>query len=113
MCGVRSNSRWRGRLQLPHGEIQSPVPAARGRLLRPLVRFREMRHPTFDPVIHESITTSDDYFRYATMGLALHRVLTENIPGALAEVGVWRGETSVFRHRLDRKSTRLNSSPAN
>jgi O-methyltransferase len=76
------------------------IPAVRGRLLRPLVRFREMRYPTFDAQIHEAIATSDDYFRYATMGLALQRVLDEAIPGALAEVGVWRGETSAFLHRL-------------
>lgn len=72
----------------------------RGRLLRPLVRFREMRFPTFDSAIHESIAVSDDYFRYATLGLALQRILDERIEGALAEVGVWRGETSAFIHRL-------------
>lgn len=80
--------------------IRARIPAARGRLLRPLVRFREMRFPTFDAAAHESIAASDDYFRYATLGLALQRVLDEEIPGALAEVGVWRGETSAFLHRL-------------
>lgn len=81
-------------------ELRARVPRVRGRLLRPLVRFREMRFPTFDARVHESIATSDDYFRYATLGLALHRVLEENIPGEVAEVGVWRGETSAFLHRL-------------
>jgi O-methyltransferase len=76
------------------------IPVVRGRLLRPLVRFREMRFPTFDAALHESIAVSDDYFRYATLGLALQRVLDEGIDGALAEVGVWRGETSAFIHRL-------------
>jgi O-methyltransferase len=80
--------------------VRARVPAMRGRLLRPLVRFREMRFPTFAPAIHESIATSDDYFRYATLGLALERVRTERIAGALAEVGVWRGETSAFLHRI-------------
>jgi O-methyltransferase len=80
--------------------VRSRVPAVRGRLLRPLVRFREMRFPTFPSEVHESIATSDDYFRYATLGLALERVRAEAIAGALAEVGVWRGETSAFLHRL-------------
>jgi O-methyltransferase len=71
----------------------------RGRLLRPLVRFREMRFPTFPGTLHEAIATSDDYFRYATLGLAVQRILDESIPGAMAEVGVWRGETSAFLHR--------------
>jgi O-methyltransferase len=59
-----------------------------------------MRFPTFGAEIHESITASDDYFRYATLGLALQRVLDEEIHGAIAEVGVWRGETSAFLHRV-------------
>ena len=80
--------------------VRARVPAVRGRLLPPLVRFREMRFPTFAPAIHESIATSDDYFRYATLGLALERLRTERIAGALAEVGVWRGETSAFLHRV-------------
>jgi O-methyltransferase len=80
--------------------VRARIPRTRGRLLRPLVRFREMRFPTFDDAVHESIAVSDDYFRYATLGLALQRILDEEIPGVLAEVGVWRGETSSFLHRL-------------
>jgi O-methyltransferase len=90
----------RTRAQPIADEIRARIPDARGRLLRPLVRFREMRFPSFDAAIHESIAISDDYFRYATLGLALQRVLDEEIPGALAEVGVWRGRTSAFLHRL-------------
>jgi len=59
-----------------------------------------MRFPTFDAAVHDSIAISDDYFRYATLGLALERVRTEQISGALAEVGVWRGVTSAFLHRV-------------
>ena len=81
-------------------QVRARVPGARGRLLRPLVRFREMRFPTFSSQVHESIVTSDDYFRYATLGLAVQRVLDEHIEGAFAEVGVWRGETSAFLHRM-------------
>src|SRR5438105_13966856 len=80
--------------------VRARIPEVRGRLLRPFVRFREMRFPTFDAAVHESIAISDDYFRYATLGLALQRVLGEGIEGALAEVGVWRGDTSVLLHRM-------------
>jgi O-methyltransferase len=90
----------RSRAQPIADEVRARIPDARGKLLRPLVRFREMRFPTFAAAIHESIACSDDYFRYATLGLALQRVLNEEIPGALAEVGVWRGQTSVFLHAL-------------
>src|SRR3954454_18045862 len=78
--------------------VKARIPELRGRMLRPFVRFREMRFPTFPAALHESIATSDDYFRYATLALAVQRVLDEQIPGALAEVGVWRGETSAFLH---------------
>jgi O-methyltransferase len=81
-------------------EVRARIPAVRGRLLRPLARFREMRFPTFPPAVHESIAGSDDYFRYATLGLAAQRVLDEGVEGAFAEVGVWRGETSAFLHRI-------------
>jgi O-methyltransferase len=81
-------------------EVRARIPAVRGRILRPLARFREMRFPTFPPDVHESIAGSDDYFRYATLGLAAQRVLDERVEGAFAEVGVWRGETSVFLHRI-------------
>ena len=75
-------------------------PAVRGRALRPLIRHREMQFPTFPADVHDAIATMQDYFRYATLGLAVQRVLDEEIAGAFAEVGVWRGETSAFLHRL-------------
>lgn len=100
MSPVARATTLRDRAELLEAELRARIPRARGRLLRPLVRFREMHFPTFDAQIHESIATSDDYFRYATLGLALHRALDEDIAGALAEVGVWRGETSAFLHRL-------------
>jgi O-methyltransferase len=76
------------------------LPAVRGRALRPLVRHREMQFPTFPRELHESIATMQDYFRYTTLGLAVQRVLDEDIPGVLAELGVWRGDTSAFLHAL-------------
>jgi O-methyltransferase len=73
--------------------------ALRGRALRPLVRHRELQFPTFPRELHEAIASKQDYFRYATLGLAAQRVIDEHVPGAFAEVGVWRGETSEFLHR--------------
>lgn len=97
MTGVHSI---RERLEPLADEVRARIPEVRGKLLRPLVRFREMQFPTFEHSVHETIAISDDYFRYATLGLALQRVLDERIPGALAEVGVWRGVTSAFLHRV-------------
>lgn len=97
---VSRQSSIRGRTDPLLDELRALVPPLRGRILRPLVRHREMRFPTFAADIHRAIVTSDDYFRYATLGLALQRVLDEDIPGAIAEVGVWRGETSAFLHRV-------------
>ena len=57
-----------------------------------------MRFPTFGVDTNQSI--SGDYFRYASIGLAIQRMLSENILGSLAEVGVYRGNTSRFIHAL-------------
>jgi O-methyltransferase len=80
--------------------VRARIPAARNRLLRPLFGFREMRFPTFSSDVHRRMAVADDYFRQVTLGLAVQRVLEEEIPGAFAEVGVWRGETSELLHRL-------------
>jgi O-methyltransferase len=76
------------------------IPVVRGRALRPLLRHRELQFPTFPADAHRSAAAMQDYFRYATLGLALQRVQDEAIPGALAEAGVWRGEMSAFLHRV-------------
>jgi O-methyltransferase len=80
--------------------LKEALPKWRARALRPLLRDRFMRFPTFDAAAHESITDSYDYFRYATLGLAVRRLLDDRVPGSFAEVGVWRGETSRFVHSL-------------
>src|SRR4051812_39355992 len=80
--------------------VRARIPAVRGRALRPLLRFREMQFPTFAADVHDEIAVTDDYFRYTTLALAVQRLLDEDVPGAFAEVGVWRGETSRLLHRL-------------
>jgi O-methyltransferase len=53
----------------------------------------------------EAAAISNDYIRYTTIALAVQRVLSDNIEGAFAEAGVWRGYTSKFIHDMakDRK----------
>jgi O-methyltransferase len=77
---------------------------ARNRLARvaPTSALRQlsMRYPPFDPAIQASIEKYDDYARLATLSAALSRLDHEGVNGAMAEVGVWRGDTSVLLNRL-------------
>jgi O-methyltransferase len=59
-----------------------------------------MNFPTFGDTVNRSIAHNRDYFRHATMALAFQRVISENIEGAIAEIGVYRGDTSKFLHTL-------------
>lgn len=94
---MRASTKW---VDLTLERVRAEIPGVRGRMLSPLVRHRLMRFPSFPPAVHEQIRDSDDYFRYASLGLAVQRVLDERVDGAFAEVGVWRGETSRFLHAL-------------
>lgn len=44
--------------------------------------------------------TTQDPARYCAFGLAIRRILREEIPGAFAEVGVYLGSSSKVIHRL-------------
>jgi O-methyltransferase len=59
-----------------------------------------MRFPTFGDAATALVNNDADYFRAATMALALRRVETEGVPGGIAEVGVWRGDRSVLLHTV-------------
>jgi O-methyltransferase len=52
--------------------------------------------PPYSKQIQKMIARSGDPVRYAAVALALERVKRENIPGAIAEVGVYRGDLSMF-----------------
>ena len=41
-----------------------------------------------------------DLIRYGTIWLALERIIENNIEGDLAEVGVWKGNSSAFIHEI-------------
>ncbi len=60
----------------------------------------KMEFPTFPPEFNVSAISSMDYFRYATLGLAIQRLIDDNIEGSFAEVGVYKGDMSRFIHNL-------------
>jgi O-methyltransferase len=55
-----------------------------------------MRFPTYPTCVAKAIETSCDPFKLATIALAISTIERENIPGGIAECGVWRGNLSVF-----------------
>jgi len=69
-------------------------------LRQPRTSLVLMKFPTFDASFHRLICGEGDYFRYATIGLAIRRILNENVLGGFAEVGVYQGKTSSFIHKL-------------
>jgi O-methyltransferase len=59
-----------------------------------------MKFPTYSLDTNKSLASMIDYFRYATVALAIQRIITENISGCFAEAGVYQGYTSRFIHLL-------------
>jgi len=57
-----------------------------------------MKFPTYSKDTARRIAFSTDRVRFASLALALETIEREKIPGALAELGVWRGATSSFIH---------------
>ena|SRR5438876_923841 len=72
----------------------------------------EMWFPTYSDKIQAKVRWSPDPVRYASMALALERVRIEGIPGAIAEVGVYRGDTSRFLHEQARRESSISSIPS-
>ena len=66
---------------------------------RVLLFKRKMRFPSFSDELHELLQGRVDYFRLATMALSLQRLENEGVQGAMAEVGVNRGDTSIVIQR--------------
>lgn len=44
-------------------------------LFRPLFKYRAMRNPSFDEKINNDMILYGDYYRLATMALAIQRVI--------------------------------------
>src|SRR6266550_3430693 len=59
-----------------------------------------LRFPPYGAKLHELATHTRDPVRFTTMALALHTVCKSNIPGSLAEVGVFRGDLSRVLRQL-------------
>jgi O-methyltransferase len=59
-----------------------------------------MQFPSFAEATHKEIELHWDYTRLTMFALALRRLRAERVPGALAEVGVFRGDTSVLLNRV-------------
>lgn len=65
---------------------------------RYVVGTRGMKFPPFRLNLTKLIRDSGDPVRYGSFALAIAAVEREGIPGAFAEVGVWRGDTSRLIH---------------
>jgi hypothetical protein len=57
-----------------------------------------MLFPTYHRSVANRIEQYHDLIRHSTIALAIQRLETDQIFGAFAEVGVYRGATSVFIH---------------
>ncbi len=64
-----------------------------------------MQFPPYSPAVAQRIEQYHDDVRYSMLALAIQRIEQDQLPGAFAEVGVYRGVTSSFIHRQapDRK----------
>jgi O-methyltransferase len=59
---------------------------------------RPMRFPSYPAEVGSRVEALADNVRYAALGLAIQRLETERINGAIAELGVFQGVTSRFMH---------------
>lgn len=80
----------------------------RNRLLRTaylcsLGRFRTpvLLRPPYAEELHRELLHSNDAVRLSAYAAALKRVQVEGTPGEMAELGVFRGETSRFLRKAD------------
>jgi O-methyltransferase len=59
-----------------------------------------MRFPPYRAEIHQMVTQTRDPVRYTSLALALHAIEINSVQGALAEVGVYRGNTARIIHKI-------------
>jgi O-methyltransferase len=59
-----------------------------------------MQFPPYGRTVHHAVMQSEDPVRLSSVALALHSINTLAVPGALAELGVYRGEMSRHINRL-------------
>jgi O-methyltransferase len=64
-----------------------------------------IKFPPYDSALHQLIISTRDPVRYSAIALALQSIADEKIPGHLAEVGVYRGDTSrIIRRGLPQRT---------
>ena len=59
-----------------------------------------IKYPPYGKKKHNYVISRLDPIRYEAIALALHRIEKDKIFGSIAELGVYRGETSKFLKRL-------------
>ena len=59
-----------------------------------------MKHPPYGKKKHNYVISRLDPIRFEAIALALHRIEKYKIFWSIAELGVYRGETSKFLKRL-------------
>ncbi len=64
-----------------------------------------IKYPPFKSEVRNSLITSSDPVRYSTLALAISTIRNRNIPGAFAELGVYKARTSKLIHRLAPEKT--------
>lgn len=64
-----------------------------------------MSHPPYGAHAHRLVMAHIDVVRYGAIALALHRLSTENVRGAMAELGVFKGELSAFLAAIEKNRT--------
>jgi len=67
----------------------------------------KMSFPTYEAELTLTQSQAGDYFRYATIALAIRRIQAEGVWGQFAEAGVYKGNTSRFIHQLAPERTCL------
>jgi O-methyltransferase len=64
------------------------------------LRGSAMHHPTYSRAYAREVESSYDGVRVAAIGLAMETIRKGGLQGAIAELGVYRGETSRLLHQL-------------
>lgn len=64
-----------------------------------------MSHPPYGAETRRLVKAHIDIVRYGTIALALHRLNEESVPGAMAELGVFKGELSTFLAAIEKQRT--------
>jgi O-methyltransferase len=77
-------------------KLREAALTAKRTAIRSITSFTAMRMPTYGTDLHRQVTAKRDYVRLSAYALALTRLDEEGIDGDIAELGVWRGDTSII-----------------